>query len=661
MINLYSIFHTWPQNRNYLAILSTNLDQEDSDDDSDSNEIELSESSNASTKRRRSNTNLTYVFPSNRCIDLYLEDASYLNLRKTAKMMLEKDQGDVVTVGYDDFTKAAGYGTIRGKADHITINGPNKKRTILTTGFSENIGHSGAEGAQGYEYKLKCLAVLGGCSFEDIKTAIDFWMSDRAGDCATFLESLDVENEKVLKCCAHLILGVDHACDKVFKSTEQKIGVQKLLNLSAGDKAFSSGSSIHTLGQIAIAKLLSPSHASHSVSLFNEYKQWMDSKGMDHHGFRGFVANRFGRIAENAKEFNCHKECIMQFFYQVVDSNANKLVLAVSTYIQNEWFSICSETYTKVGDILIFPMMDVFGIDKHEKKNVCCESKKESETKNPWKTVKDFFSKKLPEVKCVKDNLEDSGPNQLLKAVLEESLDTLHRQLSEMPFFTSIIEDNSEDDALNNDSLNNESKLLYAPISNLGCESEIAWLDNRLKMSGGTTSVTTLSRKKVISTNSLLTGEDFPSTNAERRHEWKWARTSNEVKTVKLLNKDFLETVKSAKRLSLKKKEELKKKKSDRLFKLLDICKLQGGPITASSLDIVNEMDEKQLLHEISYLRATVAPNIRQQRRIKVDGRFRMEKFSKNELITEIKNAVKPETEMNVSIQELLKTAFVSQ
>lgn len=170
-------------------------------------------------------------------------------------MMLEKDQNDVVTVGYDDFTKAAGYGTIHGKADHVTIDGPNIKRTIFTTGILENIGHSGMEGAAGYEYKLKCLAVLGGCSVDDIKASIDFWMADRASDCVTFLESLDVENDKALKCCAHIILGIDHACDKVFKVAEQKIGVHKLLNMSAGDKAFSSGSSIHTLEQIAIAKL----------------------------------------------------------------------------------------------------------------------------------------------------------------------------------------------------------------------------------------------------------------------------------------------------------------------------------------------------------------------------------------------------------------------
>ena len=42
--------------------------------------------------------------------------------------------------------------------------------------------------------------------------------------------------EKILKCTAHIILGADHATIKVFKNTEQKIGVQKLLNVTAGEK-----------------------------------------------------------------------------------------------------------------------------------------------------------------------------------------------------------------------------------------------------------------------------------------------------------------------------------------------------------------------------------------------------------------------------------------
>ena len=61
--------------------------------------------------------------------------------------------------------------------------GPSMSRKPTTTGYSENITHSGADGTAAYERKLKCLAVLAECDVEYIKRSIDFWMSDRAGDC----------------------------------------------------------------------------------------------------------------------------------------------------------------------------------------------------------------------------------------------------------------------------------------------------------------------------------------------------------------------------------------------------------------------------------------------------------------------------------------------
>ena len=65
-----------------------------------------------------------------------------------------------------------------------------------------------------------------------------------------------------------MILGADNATDKVFRDLEQSIGVEKLIEVNAGEKIFSSpSSSIHTLALIAIAKLLPPSHGAHSISL----------------------------------------------------------------------------------------------------------------------------------------------------------------------------------------------------------------------------------------------------------------------------------------------------------------------------------------------------------------------------------------------------------
>ena len=48
-------------------------------------------------------------------------------------------------------------------------------------------------------------------------------MFDRAGDCASLLENLGITEENILKFSAQNILGVDHAVDKVFRNTEQKM------------------------------------------------------------------------------------------------------------------------------------------------------------------------------------------------------------------------------------------------------------------------------------------------------------------------------------------------------------------------------------------------------------------------------------------------------
>ena len=188
-------------------------------DDSDDEEVV---EPNTSGKRRKYAKDLTNVFPSRRTINRYLEDASYMNLLMVAEELLNKCGDDVVTVGLDDTTKAAGHKLYNVKADHITISGPDRSRKTMTTGYTENVSHSGADGAASYELKLRCLALLADSDVEDIKSSIDFWMTDRAGDCTTLLQHLGVTEEKILKCSAHIILGADHAADKVFKNTEQK-------------------------------------------------------------------------------------------------------------------------------------------------------------------------------------------------------------------------------------------------------------------------------------------------------------------------------------------------------------------------------------------------------------------------------------------------------
>ena len=82
--------------------------------------------------------------------------------------------------------------------------------------------------------------------------------------------------------------------------------------------------------------------------------------------------------------------------------------------------------------------------------------------------------------------------------------------------------------------------------------------------------------------------------------------------------------------------------------------------MTDNNLDLIELLSEKQLISEIVFLRLTVAPNIRQQRRVKDcnSGKFRVEKFTAEELCTSIKNAIKPENEVDKNVDGLLQKIF---
>ena len=77
----------------------------------------------------------------------------------------------------------------------------------------------------------------------------------------------------------------------------------------------------------------------------------------------------------------------LSFFRERVDEHSNQLVLAVSVYMVSEWFNTCARIYTIIGEKLIFPYMDLLGIDKAQK------------VKNPnrnWNGIRNFFKEKIP-------------------------------------------------------------------------------------------------------------------------------------------------------------------------------------------------------------------------------------------------------------------------
>ena len=91
---------------------------------------------------------LTYVFPSRKTRRRWLKHAAILNLRHVANQIVFKSPGEVVTMGFDDTTKAACVRLFDVKATNITIGSESKYRKTFTTGFTPNISHKGVDQAE---------------------------------------------------------------------------------------------------------------------------------------------------------------------------------------------------------------------------------------------------------------------------------------------------------------------------------------------------------------------------------------------------------------------------------------------------------------------------------------------------------------------------------
>ena len=121
------------------------------------------------------------------------------------------------------------------------------------------------------------------------------------------------------------------------------------------------------------------------------------------------------------------------------------------------------------------------------------------------------------------------------KAIVEV-ITNVERQLSSMSYFEEGADENE--------------KLQFAPLTNLGCESQMASLDNRLKVSGGTTCIQTLSNKAVVKSNRYLEHEDFVGLSpGERKLLWITGKSGDKAVEVRELLADFNAKVEVAREL----------------------------------------------------------------------------------------------------------------
>ena len=122
------------------------------------------------------------------------------------------------------------------------------------------------------------MAALTDVTKDELYSFIDFWINDRAGDNIVMLDKLGVEIDKRLFCNAHVLLTIDEAIDTAFRLTEVKAGKSKLISTNASHVFSTPQNSIFYLGLIALCKLLSDSHCTESISLYKDYKRFLNEQ-----------------------------------------------------------------------------------------------------------------------------------------------------------------------------------------------------------------------------------------------------------------------------------------------------------------------------------------------------------------------------------------------
>ena len=392
--------------------------------------------------------------------------------------------------------------------------------------------------------------------------------------------------------------------------------------------------------------MLSPSHAQESVSLYKSYKQYLQedsrngqsetkevSGGLLKHGFQKFSSNRFGRMLSLSETFEENKNMIRKFYDDQVDEHANKLVLACFAYLNSEWFQLCCKIAAVVNKLVVLPIKEALGMDAAR------STKSDSRS---WSGLKVLFASLLDNLSSLSVKKPGMSGFELLEseAALKISA-AMTKQLAYMDFYKEEVE-------ISQAVLD---KIDQAPLTNSGAESNFAQLDLECRRGSGQTKLKTMSDRHVVKSNKYFESDQWKKLSPElKQKEWDFARNSEKAKIVKDMQKDFFAKVAAADKIATKEKAIKKQKKNLKMLEVFEKVKAHGGPVTSDSLNDLENMSEKDILEEVKLLRMTVAPNIREKR--KVGNKF--VKFSKRELISQIENILKPEDDISADIDSLL-------
>ena len=112
--------------------------------------------------------------------------------------------------------------------------------------------------------------------------------------------------------------------------------------------------------------------------------------------------------------------------------------------------------------------------------------------------------------------------------------------------------------------------------------------------------------------------------------------------------------------ISVKSKQLFKEKKQLRALNLLSKCRKHGGPLSTDNITLLKDLTYEQVATEVSYLKATIASELRLKRRVQdtTTGKYKYINLPIDELYTGIRNVLNPSKDPVESVEELLGKMF---
>ena len=199
----------------------------------------------------------------------------------------------------------------------------------------------------------------------------------------------------------------------MLKDVEKTIGRDQLTSLNLGN--FQSDLSVATLGLIAIAQCLSPSHAALTYSLYTDYKDWREENRLNVKGFKGFQSNRFGGTTLLASLYLEHREHLIEYFESNIGENNNRLVLALYNYFKCEWFTIGCCVMQHLRKLSLNHLQNYLELTKTR--------------------MSSSLESKLPAIKIISIRENTTNLDKLVFSCAAKVIECLERQIERMPFF----------------------------------------------------------------------------------------------------------------------------------------------------------------------------------------------------------------------------------